>query len=607
MNPTPSLRAGLTRIEALESRLAPAGLVILALQGSVMNITGDAGNNVFTITEIPGGSWFVQDLSGGGTQFQLQGVPGQTATAVVDSTLTLKINGLGGDDTIILTGINLGGTLSILGGEGADGIQIIKSSVNGIATLDTGNGTGGVSITGDSTFNNTLNIKMLGGTDTVLLGGSDFRTVNVDMGTGANNFNMNGLVTVFGSLSVTSSDANALAVYNLQANELQVTGAVTLKSTKAAMAVNVGADFASKTSIGGAFVVTGAAGNDNITLTGACSILGAMTLNLGAGNNTLGQAALMKIAAGSLVYTGTTGNDTIFLQGSDIKIGGAATFNMGSGTNFAVLAPSGALKIGGALSYVGDTGTDLLTLGSPGFVATQQLFISGALSFKGGNGSNGMYIDTVVGQVGSFAYTGGTGSDEVVLGDTLTNLTTRLTINGAVTATLGAGDSTFNATDVYFQSTLTVTSATLLAAGGAPLEIENIILNEVTVTGATTLSATGTARSTFQLEDATTVGVLTINSGAGDDTVALDTLAGTAATSTFLRAVKINLGAGNDNFQAGNNTLPPFAGVNFNVAPLLVVDGGLGNDTANFINGFGNNFFGIPVTPANRPNVEIFN
>jgi len=41
-------------------------------------------------------------------------------------------------------------------------------------------------------------------------------------------------------------------------------------------------------------------------------------------------------------------------------------------------------------------------------------------------------------------------------------------------------------------------------------------------------------------------GLVNITTGAGADTISVDTLAGTAAATTFERAVSIRLGAGND-------------------------------------------------------------
>lgn len=55
------------------------------------------------------------------------------------------------------------------------------------------------------------------------------------------------------------------------------------------------------------------------------------------------------------------------------------------------------------------------------------------------------------------------------------------------------------------------------------------------------------------------------------------------------------MGAGNDTFSAGANPLSLNSMNSF--GSTLKIDGGAGNDTANFKTGFGNSFFAPPTNP----------
>lgn len=140
---------------------------------------------------------------------------------------------------------------------------------------------------------------------------------------------------------------------------------------------------------------------------------------------------------GSLTVTTAAGNDAVILIGN---VGGSAAVNLGSalagagknGNLFAIGDPAvfaSASRVGGSVSVVGGDQNDGLTIyGTSG----------GGITAALGNGENEAGVVGAGSTIGSFAYTGGTGRDDVTL---VNGLTVRNDVN-VFTGT--QGEDSFN-------------------------------------------------------------------------------------------------------------------------------------------------------------------
>ncbi len=579
-----------TRLECLEPRLAPAGVVTVTTAGSVLNITGDGSDNSILVTEVADGQWRIH---GPGTSFKLGAAGAEVAELFVNARSSIKAVLNGGADSLELVEITLPGTLNVAGNAGNDQITLKSVTLNGAVTLDGGTEADTVNISINSSINQTLTVKMGAGDDVVRLGDGTYRNVNVDMGTGVEEFNLAGRVHVFGSLTASTAGTGS---FFLRTESLVVTGALALKSLAGTNVVEVNSvNAGSQTFIGGAFSITTGAGTDIFKLRGAITVGGAFTLKAGNGLNQVQSQALdvgaplTELAVGSISYTGGTGEDFWDLFSTSVKVGAAAMFTLGAGTNEVTFTGT-TLRIGGGLTYVGDAGEDEMNLD------VNYLEIGGPVSFKGGNGANQLDIYPVYGRIGSVSYVGGTGIDQAWIGD-IEGSTTRLVIGGNVSATLGAGQSEFSLRDLAVYGTVTGTSATV--AGTA----ERFEITESTILGTVSLKGTSTASTIIEVEDSIFQGAVTLDSGAGADIVRLDNKVASARLSTYYGAVKVILGTGDDQLFAGRN--PAVANTGNAFLSTLIVDGGAGADSADYITGYGNTFL-IPVVAAGRPGVETF-
>eukprot|EP01031_Cornospumella_fuschlensis_P050000 gene50000-61197_t len=208
-------------VESLEPRLAPAGTVILSTAGGVLTITGDAGNNGISITDVPAtGNWSISDPTASGTTYVLNGVT-QAAMFTVPAQNGIKATlGDGNDDMRIIpsadpSGMILTGVLSINAGKGNDTLNLGTSAnqallVQGAATIDMGDDTDAVSLINSALFSNTVDIKLGAGNDNLALSGSGaehtfLKGLKIDVGAGPSSMNLTSAILSVsgGNLAIT--------------------------------------------------------------------------------------------------------------------------------------------------------------------------------------------------------------------------------------------------------------------------------------------------------------------------------------------------------------------------------------------------------------------
>ncbi len=213
-------------------------------------------------------------------------------------------------------------------------------------------------------------------------------------------------------------------------------------------------------------------GNDSLAIDGAAAfaLTGAATIDLGGGTNTLTLSTTDKIDLGKLTVTGGDGNDTVTVRGGVGKgsqILGAAQFNLG-------------------------VGAANVTLGGNG-VAFGDLNVKGALGVTADGGTNGVVVS----------------GDHVTVGGA-TSLKTK---GYQATASLAFTDSTLHAVSATgYVATIGLANSTVTgnvsAAGGFA---GGVTIANKPVTG--NVSATGGFQTAVSITAATVTGNVTANSG----------------------------------------------------------------------------------------------
>ncbi len=562
-------------LEPLESRLAPAGIVNITVSGGVLTLTGDGENNNIDVVDNGYGAW---TISGLGTQFTLNGAgaPFSSTTIAVQNSIKATLGA--GNDTLILNGLEMKGTVSVIGNDGKDGLTLSQCTTLGSVTFDGGNSNDELVITGG--FHGGLTFK--GGThlDNVSLDDSTFtKAVSLNFGTGNSSFGIAGDTTLHAGLSVVATGiAGETHLYDLSKTALVIEGAVKIAATGAgSLHLSLGDLTTDSIRVAGAFSVTGGTGADTIDFSRQIMIGGALTINAGAGENIINSFDLSLLTVGSFSYTGTTGIDNVSLtsSGGHIAVAKGFTVKAGDGDNILnVNAPF--VTIGGAVNLTGGAGGDTFRVGGG------TTSINGALAFKLGNGTNSGGFTPTVGRVGSFSYTGGTAGDTVDIGE-FGGASTLVTVLGNVTFALGTGNGDLSIRDASILGAVTY--------GGNAAVNEYFSIRESYVQGKVTVNMLGAAVSEVQVQDSILDMAFTVSTGAGADRVSLDTIAG-SKVSIFRGPVKIMLGAGNDTVNAGNTSLTANLGSLFE--STILIDGGADNDTANLRTGY-NNAFDFPL------------
>ena len=318
------------------------------------------------------------------------------------------------------------------------------------------------------------------------------------------------------------------------------------------------------------------AGDDSVTLSPAVPIrlAGSLTIDGGGGANTV-DAAELTVAGGLTIRNGTNsaGQDTTRLI--NLNVGGGLTVANGDGDTLTQVRrdAAGASAVRGAVRVTNGTGADNTTLfdlfvgrgvtvqnghaaasgdGGNTFLVNEfntavrsQVLGSVAVSFLDGFGSDGL-SDVVINGNATFAHGSGTYATTI----DGSAVAAPVVVRGSVTVT-GSGPVTRVFVGIQLQQTGLVVGRNFTVAAGAGLD--RVFLNRLTVGGAATLLL-GDGSSQVTIDDAWFAGTFTLTTGSGTDEVSLDAGAGSGAVTTFERAVRLSLGAGNDALTVAGET-----------------------------------------------------
>lgn len=544
-------------IEPLEQRLAPAGIVALNLSGSLLSITGSAFADEISISEA-GGLWTVEALSGSATEFSLNGAAPLSAVTFA-APASIRANLGAGDDTLLLNGLTLTGSLNVNAGEGNDTLDLTNTSINGA-----------------------VNALMGNGADLFTAGGNLFfgRGLNVNLGAGGDFFELNAnlLTSNAGITAIGSGTPADLQTFMLAAADGLVKGNVTLRATG-----NTATDFIigdlpeDMLKVNGALNLSSGAGADRVFLSGSMEITGIMNLSLGHGVNQTSSEDLTDLSARAFNYTGGSGSDQVVLLGRDLNLTTALNFRGGAGSNRLELDQTGFTTLGGALNYSGGVDTDVLLLGG------KDVLIGGLISMNAGAGENALGINALLASMGGVRFTAGVGNDVVDIGEN-EGASDLVTVRGAVIVNTGLGSADVMVRDADIHGNLTITTNSPF--GG----IDLVRILDSDVRGTTLVRMNGWADSDVIVRDSIFDRNVTIHTGNGDDLVQFDTDTEVSSIySIFKGYVRIYLGAGNDIFMAGANPAVETVGNDFR--GFVDAFGGTGYDRAYFMDPAYNNIF----------------
>jgi hypothetical protein len=301
-------------LEALESRILLSGNVAATVTGGVLTLTGDAANNVITLTRV-----------------------GDQVTITPDAATKIN-NGTAGAGVDVLS---VTGSIKINMGAGNDSLTVAGKAIGGVGTpfaIGSGNGD--------------LTIDLGAGDDQLVLAGVEARDVRVITGTGNNAVTVTGLdpdaavggpadvrTIVHGNLTVTGGSGNDAVVVR----GIYVAHNVSLPlgngGNSALVTPYAGSDANFDVNIGGSFSYdsTLATRSNAVTFadpanSGAIHVGGSMsiTMSLMADTALITPAADLSVG-GSMFISGCYGNDVISV--SNAKIGGLLILYGGAGNN----------------------------------------------------------------------------------------------------------------------------------------------------------------------------------------------------------------------------------------------------------------------------------
>ncbi len=185
-------------LEPLEERIAPSGGITVIVSGGSLRITGDAGDNDFSINQTGLGADEYRVTSGGDATL-INGQAGPLVFSGVTRDVSIRLND--GDDSVDLY-IDVGRNVLIDGGKGNDSVDLIGGAVNGNFTARMGDGNDGVTLLGGGVTGH-VKIDAGKGDDGVYMDEHNVEgNVGIRMGDGSDEVTLSNYVTVGRDLTI---------------------------------------------------------------------------------------------------------------------------------------------------------------------------------------------------------------------------------------------------------------------------------------------------------------------------------------------------------------------------------------------------------------------
>ncbi len=524
-------------IESLESRIAPAGLVLATYNAVTreLTITGDDSNNSVTVFQTGPTSWRVEgneDAALVNTSINVAGEERFEIGAIAKLTVQLA----GGNDVLELVNLRSLKSLSVDTGAGNDVVETMGLVVKGNATFSMGTGLDAVDLDGL--------VAAVSGNLSVMDGGD-----GLTFTFGAASSTVGGAVQFTGGAG---ADALLMATdTNLKIGrqvEFIGNGGLDRLEFGNQGAVSIGRD-----ALGRSVIYQGGSAADRIGIgSSKVALLGSVEMTGMGGNDTLdidgGLVSVGRSVAGVSVFLdGGQGADQIDLQGASFSALGQVYLDGGTEADKLDLTGIHRLVLKAGLRVGGGAGADLLD------ISAESLAVTGNVQFDGGDDA-----DTAI-----------------IKGDG--------TITGSVSLILGAAASGIQSADIRSRSGLpgslkisgaVVVDATLAAA----TTLDFAKLTNIKVGGVVSLLM-GDGASFLDIDNLVVGGAFSIDTRGGNDDVQIERDA-TFGTSLFRKLATIMLGGGSDTLFIGKdskNNRVIFMGD-------VSADGGAGTDARNDIN-----------------------
>ena len=486
-------------IESLESRIAPASLLSVTLENGVLSIKGSASAN---------------DADN----------------------LQLDLSKIGSD--ALLSILNTGGKVKFGGSELSE-LKLTKAQTDSIKSIqiDLGDGTNSTVFTSDSGASLSDPITYIGGS------GADTLTFGSDTKAFATTGNFTALLKTGNDRVIFTHDAQ------LGGNTLLDLGQGDDSVLTEASSLNTGSALAFKN-----LSILGGDGNDSVALglktttNKNLSVSGALRVDAGKGANdvslfgntvSLGNTTIKSSALDKDFDVSLSAAQKLTLNGSlDVTASGAET---GQTNEFKLEAPS--IQVSGNVSYRGGAGADAVTVGTE--ATSLQTLIGGGVTVKNGGGNNTTAIGNLNAALAVAKSVSVTGDSQ---NDSLSIQAASGALAGGVSAALGKGA---NSVDISSNGQLTV-AGLKLSSNSAANEADSLNLRGVELSGALS-AALGAGVSTVNIAQVIAHGSFSLNTGAGNDVVNVETDGGVGA-STFYGNTLINTGLGSDKVTLGGDS-----------------------------------------------------
>jgi large repetitive protein len=532
-----------SRIEALEGRIAPAGLITVTFAKGALALTSDNGSHEFSITALDATT---VRLSGtNGTLFHLDGTPDSDTLTLTTTIKSLSVT-LGSDeDTFDVTGLNVSGDIRIDLGAGSNEVNFDSITTRRGLEIQSGAGPDAVAFNsgvnsikkdlvltlddGDNSFSQVGTLLTVGG-GLSYTGGASVDAINLNSSVrikGSAEFNWDGGANTFGSLdartlffgkdltfdsSASTSDLGETTQLQLSALGLEVLGTLRILDGDGVLSVSQ-ASFGFIARLANVNIVTGG-GTSEIVL--GNSQIRAKSVEIDASEATSSQLTLggpLGSFTGSLIYAGGAGADDIELQ----FLGGAS--------------------FGGNSSFRADLG----------------------------DGDNTVQVLSYSGFYKKFQLTGGSGEDNVQLG-AMAGAVSKIEIDNGD----GPASTSIQMLNSKINGQIKVTNGTGAGMGELTLGLFSSQVGGVGYTSdlASNTISFGQVGSPFESNDFTIKKSIEISTGDGSDSVSFDG----AANSKVGKGINLNLGGGSN--QVGGDI------GNF-VTKALTITSGSGTDSVN--------------------------
>jgi hypothetical protein len=594
-------------LEALETRDTPAGTVTATFAAGRLTLTGDAADNTVLIT-LGADDRLTVSGDGSGTVIRLNGDPaGDSVTLPAPVTGAVSIALGDGADVLTVDAVDLPGSLTIDGGNGATGgpggnAVILKGgvlvggdlSITNLAGADATYLTGMVNVEGDLTIQNGRGGSLVLGDKT-----TDLRVGGVLSVAGAAGFDK---VDLWGAVAVSADDLafdsgpdRAGSYYRVHPfGDLTVAGAVRVTNGPGPDLTDLGGQ---NLTVGGAVVIQNGDGDTiNTLLTWGTMSVGRIAITNGAGNdlNTIHTYDKALIRGGVTIGNGSGGSDSYigdgnllsvggnisFVNGSgrdlnsvysaEARIDGAITVRNGGGDSDTSIAAETRLLVGGPTRITSGTGKDDVAIGSGRVGDTAPAVDVGPVLVDNGDGGSDTEILgsrlTVRGSVNVAAWDG---TDQVIVASVIDNGS----VAGRVLVDVGPGDQQVVAVGAADGRVLTI-------GGGLGIWADRSVgVNAVSLSGANVRSwteiGTGDGADQIQVTGSTFGGEFDLYTGAADDTIKLEWAGG----ATYFRGpVWVYTGDGNDQVWLAGNSDGGGAGGQAVFAAASTWRGGTGTD-----------------------------